>query len=228
MKNLFNNLSLALLILITPLHAQTEDKSGFINVVNLIPGDGKCTVLIDSHDLAPGGMKAGNDSGWFSMDKRNVAIEIEAPGFEKASGNIDLTPGTSQVVAIFVLPNPNKGTEEKPALPLIKIKRFPSFGGSGSHPLKVASTCPLETRFVVASKPLSLTQFAPLDIEGWNGSGFGIEWNGKKIGAVRGPFDKGSYYLLFGNNGDEYVSAMVLADAQKHQEEYIETKSTEP
>lgn len=194
-------------------------------MVNLIPGGGHCTVLIDTHDLMPGGLKSGTDSGWFSMPKKNVSIEIESEGAENASGTIELTPGTSQVVAIFLQPNPRKGTSENPALPLIRIKRFPSFDGSAGHSLKLASTCALETRFVIAKKSFNLVQFKPVEIPGWTGSGFKIERDGKTIGTVGDPNDKGSYYLLLGNHGDQYVTALVLANTQKHPEPYLESDS---
>ena len=180
MKSPLNKLPIILLLLVSPLLAQEGEKNGFINVVNLIPETSGCTVFIHSHDLAPGGLKSGNDSGWFSMENRNITIEIKAEGFEEANGSVELTPGTSQVVAIFVQQNPRKGTEVDPALPVIKIKRFPSFTGSGSHPLKLASTCPSENRFVVAGKSVNLKQFSPYEIQGWNGAGFGIERNGGK------------------------------------------------
>lgn len=225
MKNTVSKYAILFLLFVFPLQAQETEQNGFINVVNLIPPGGHCTVLIDTHDLMPGGLKSGTDSGWFSMPKRNVSIEIESEGAENASGTIELIPGTSQVVAIFLQPNPRKGNSENPAPPLIKIKRFPSFDGSAGHSLKLASTCELETRFVIAGKSFSLIQFQPVEIPGWTGSGFKIEREGKKIGAVSDPNDKGSYYLLFGNHGEQYVTALVLANTQKHLEPYVEPDS---
>jgi hypothetical protein len=213
MKSPFKKLFAAtLLFLATSASGQEEgERNGFINVVNMIPTTPACTVLIDSSDLMPGGLKSGTGSGWFSMSSRSVTLEIEAPGCEAASGSVDLPADSSQVVVIFLEPSTKKDSDGKPLPPAIKIKRFPSLEKSKGYSLALASTCEIETRFTIAKQSHTVPRFGTIPIPGWNGAGFSIAKDGKVIGSVTDPNEKGPYYLFISNSGDEYLTSLVSA-----------------
>ena len=159
MRNLCRLLA-AFCLLTTGLHAQEGDGFGFLNIVNLIPGDIPADVTLGGKELIPEGMKSADFTGWFviPVGAKSITIalrkqEDEKPAIAKASGNIEVGEGLSNVIAMFLQPDPRIKPDGTPYPPKIRIKSFPAFASKG-YGLRFVSTCATEERFQIG--PLKL------------------------------------------------------------------------
>ena len=201
MRNPFSLLA-ACCLFATGLHAQEGDGYGFMNIVNLIPGDVPAAVTLDGKELVPGGMKSGDFTGWFVIPVGSKSLTIapgnkgdEKPAIAKASGNIEVGEGQSNVVAMFLQPDPRVKADGAPYPPRIRIRSFPAFASRGFG-LKFVSTCAIDKRFQIGPLRLDAKPLQPIDIEKWSGAGFEVMHNGKAIGKTAGSSEPGSFYLF--------------------------------
>lgn len=208
--------------LLLPLTAQEGDGLGFLNVVNLIPGEIPADVTIAGKVLFPGGLEPGSDTGWFMVPvgKKSMTIELQEPKeklprIKKTSGEIELLDGIANVIAIYLQPDTRKMPDGTPFPPKIRIRSFPAYDGNG-FALKFVSTCSIGNRFQLGPNRIDPKPFETLDIPGWSGADFEVMHNGKPIGKARGSSEKGSFYLFVGSDGkDAYVTAMTRSGTQQ-------------
>lgn len=213
---------LAFLFLALPLAAQEGDGFGFLNIVNLIPGDSPADVTIAGKILSPDGLLAGSDTGWFMVPigKKSMTIDLEQPEetkvrIEKASGEIELLEGLANVVAIYLQPDKRVKPDGTPFPPKIRIRSFPAYDGKG-FALRLVSTCPADNRFQIGPRTFDAKPFDTVEIPGWSGAPFDILRNGKVIGKAAGSSEKGSFYVFVGHDGkDGYVTATTRAGTQQ-------------
>lgn len=220
MRNPFS-LFAAICLLSTGLHAQEGDGYGFLNIVNLIPGDIPADVTLGGKELIPGGMKSADFTGWFviPVGAKSITIDLdkqedEKTAIAKASGNIEVAEGLSNVVAIFLQPDPRVKSDGATYPPKIRIKSFPAFTSKGFG-LKFVSTCATDKRFQIGPLRLDSKPLQPIEIEKWSGAGFEIAHNGKAIGKTAGSSEPGSFYLFVGD-GEKggFMTVLTRSDAQ--------------
>lgn len=211
----------AYFLLAAGLHAQVGDGYGFLNIVNLIPGEIPADVTLDGKKLVPGGMKPSDFTGWFVIPvgakSMTIALEkegVDKPAIAKASGNLEVGDGLSNVVAMFLQPDPRIRPDGTPYPPRIRIRSFPAFGSKG-YGLKLVSTCNTDKRFQIGPLRLEAKPCQPIPIERWSGAGFEIMHGGKAIGKTAGNSEPGSFYLFVGagENG-RFMTVLTRADAQ--------------
>ncbi len=220
MRNPFRLVAVCCL-LATGAHGQEGDGYGFMNVVNLIPGDIPAEVTVDGKELLPDGMKSGDFTGWFviPIGTKSLTIELgkkgyEKPAIEKASGNIEVGEGQSNVVAIFLQPDSRVKADGVPYPPKIRIKSFPAFSSSGFG-LRFVSTCATDKRFQIGPLRVDAKALQPIEIEKWSGAGFEVMHNGKAIGKTAGSSEPGSFYLFVGEGeGGDFMTVLTRSDAQ--------------
>ncbi len=211
MKNLIKNLLLFLVIQNFSLAAQKAE-FGALNIVNLIPSDSPCEVLLGGKRAMKNGLKPGQNTGWGAVPVGNISLEISQGDLEKQSGSLRIEKDIRQLIAIYLEPAKKKKSDGSLESPRIRIKSFPTFG-SERFGLRVATTCQADNRFQIGPMRFDLDRFKPKDIPNWNGSGFDVRHKGKSIGYIEGESDAGSYYLLIGSdNEDRMVTAVVSAD----------------
>lgn len=221
MRNPFS-LLLAAFLLATSLHAQEGDGFGFLNIVNLIPGDTPAAVTIDGKELMPGGMKSGDFTGWFvvPIGAKAISIALEKqeegkPHIRKESGSIEVAEGLSTVVAMFLQPDPRVKEDGTPYPPKIRIKSFPAYESRGFG-LKFVSMEPADGRFQIGPLNLEAKPLEPIAIPKWSGAGFEVMQDGAVIGKTAGSTEPGSFYLFVGPgvNG-EHITILTRADPQE-------------
>lgn len=223
MKSLFDKIACSVAFLATailgPLAAQeTPTAYGFLNVVNATPWEKPCKIELAGKDLNPDGLAAATATGWFMIPTGNSGIVLNAEGLDKASGSVDVAEGQSQLLVIFLEPNPRKDPDGKPLPPKMKIKRCNALDNdlakSGFY-LKMISLCPGENRFVIGQKPFVSKLFEEVEIPNWSGGGFEINFNQKPIGQISMESEKGPFYLFIGtDNLGKYCSLTVRAEKQ--------------
>lgn len=221
MRNPFS-LFAALCLLATGLHAQEGDGYGFLNIVNLIPGEIPADVTLAGKELIPGGMKSADFTGWFVIPGGTKTITIalqkqedETPALAKASGSIEVGEGLSNVVAMFLQPDPRVKPDGTPYPPKIRIKSFPTFASKG-YGLKFVSTCATDKRFQIGPLKLDSKPLQPIEIQKWSGAGFEMTYNGKAIGKTAGSSEPGSFYLFVGDGEDGgFMTVLTRSDPQK-------------
>ncbi len=221
MKNPFS-LFFVLCLLATDLHAQEGDGFGFLNIVNLIPGTIPADVAIGGKELIPGGMKSGDFTGWFVVPEGAKTISItlenqdkEKPHIRKESGNIEVGSGLSNIVAMFLQPDPRVKADGTPYPPKIRIKSFPAYESKG-YGLKFVSMSPTDQRFQIGPLKLDAKPLDPIEIPKWSGAPFEIMQNGKAIGKAAGSSEAGSFYLFVGTREDgNFITVLTRADPQQ-------------
>lgn len=189
-----------------PLAAQEEHGYGFLNVVNLIPGDLPADVTIAGKTLLPDGIAPGSATGWFMVPTGDTAMTISLdqpedaePRIKKSSGEIPLIDGVSKVIAIYLHPDPRTMPDGTPFPPRIRIHSFPAFDGKGFS-LRLVSVCPEIKRFQIGPNLLEAKPFEIVEIPNWTGAPFEISHNGKPIGNAIGSSEQASFYLFIGTN----------------------------
>jgi hypothetical protein len=204
------------------LHAQEEgDGFGFLNIVNLIPGDTPAEVEIGGKKLVPGGMKSGDFTGWFvvPVGSKSLAIAVEKPEGEaaaiaKATGEIQVTEGAANVVAMFLQPDPRTKPDGTPLPPRIRIKSFPAYDSRGFG-LRFVSMCPEDMRFQIGSLKLDAKPLEPIVIPKWTGAGFEVMHNGKPVGKTAGSTEPGSFYLFTApGEAGAFITVLTRSDPQ--------------
>lgn len=196
--------------------AQEEALESLVNIVNLVPGDQPCKITLGGISLVDKGLEAGIATGWFYYPAGSVGISVETKELKSQSGTLDLEVGFGKVVVIYLEPSLRKEKDGKPIPPKIRMRSFPGFEGK-AYALKIVSLCQIEDYFKIGPLRLQLKPGQTYDIPDWNGSGFDVAHDGKPVGKVEKPGDKGSYYLFIGPGKEEgkYFAAMGNADLLK-------------
>jgi len=209
---------------VSVLSAQDEEKYGYVNIVNLIPADEPCGIEIGGKELVPGGLKSGDDTGWFLLPVGSPAIGITHGELDKASGKLEIEDSKDNLIVIFLQPPAAPKKDEKKVLPNIRIKSFPTYE-SKAFGLQIASTCPDDNRFQIGPHRFDLEQFVAEPVTGWTGSPFEVLRGGEKIGRVAGSAEAGSFYVFIGaDHKGRYVVA--LASSDNHEgEDYLGRKT---
>ncbi len=198
--------------------AQEPETYGFLNIVNLIPGEKPCDIVLTGKTLVPGGLAATTASGWFLVPPGNLSISLGMEGFDKASGNIDLAAMQSSIIVIFLEAPPaskNELNKDNAPRPKLKLKRFEIFGDTSTYALKLASLCPGENKFSVGPNPFDIKLYSSLDVPKWTGGGFQVSKAGSVVGSIPQQYEKGPYYLFVGtDHADKYCAVAVSAEKQ--------------
>lgn len=195
--------------------AGAQDGSGFLNLVNLIPGDSPCKIRIADKDAMPGGLPSARATGWFIVPAGNHTLKLAVDGYAAASGALDVPVGKSTVCVIFLQPAKGLDAKGKPPRPRVRFARCDTLAAGKGHLLRMMSFCPEETRFQIAGKSISIKLMETVDIPGWSGGGFKITRNGSLVGEVPTEHEKGAFYLFVGGDHQEkYCSTLVRAEAQ--------------
>lgn len=205
----------------TGLQAQEGDGYGFLNIVNLIPGDIPADVTLDGKKLVPGGMKPADFTGWFVIPAGAKSITISLgkkedakPAIAKASGSIEVGEGLSNVIAVFLQPDPRVKPDGTPYPPKIRIKSFPAYDSKGFG-LQFVSTSATDQRFQIGPLRLESKPLEPIRIGKWSGAGFEIMHEGKAVGKTAGSSEPGSFYLFVGAGEDGgFMTVLTRADPQ--------------
>lgn len=230
-----SSLLLALALLATGLPAQEAGGSGFLNIVNLIPGKIPAEVRIGGKELIPGGMKPGDFTGWFMVPAGEKSLSIElakpeteaTPAISKEFGKIDVTTGIANLVAMFLQPSLRVKEDGTPFPPRIRIRSFPAYECKG-YGLKFVSACTAEKRFQIGPLKLDAKPFDPIDIPNWSGAGFEIIHDGKSIGKTAGSSEPNPFYLFVADGEDGgYITALIRSGTQQAPPWIEEKKTTE-
>lgn len=222
MKNLCKLIKTAILILaipggVLPCLAQDQAVYGFLNLVNLVPGDKNCKISVAGEDVMPDGLAAARSTGWFIVPAGPATLGLQIEGFESASGSIEIGNTQSSVYVIYLEPNPRVDKDGKPLKSKIRVKRCDALppADKGFY-LKVMSFCPGENRFFLAQNPIMVKLLDAVELPKWSGGGFPITLNKKPIGEVSQVSEKGSFYLFIGtDHTDKYCSVLVQSDRQE-------------
>lgn len=219
MRTLFKAI-LALSLTLLPVAAQ-EDGYGFLNVVNLIPGNLPADVTIAGKTLLPEGLEPGTATGWFMVPVGEAAMAIALnqpedaePQIQRNSGNITLVDGIANVIVIYLQPDPRTNPDGTPFPPRIMIHSFPAFDGTGFS-LRFVSLCPEVKRFQLGPSLMEAKPLEIVKIPNWTGAEFEVNHNGNSIGKVTGSTEVGSFYLFVGTNqAGEYVTVITRSGSQ--------------
>jgi len=226
MKSLSKALAL-LGLLILPLSAQNGDGYGFLNIANLIPGNGACEISIGGETLVPDGLKSGTYTGWFMVKPGAKSITISFGELKSASGNITITEGAGNLIGIYLEPDKRLDTEGKPLPPKIRIKSFPSFASKGFG-LKFVSLFPEKSRFQIGNLKLEAEPFKPLEIPKWNGAGFEILHSGKPVGKTTSSSESGAFYLLVGTDSEGAYASVLVSSNDQEVPGYLKPEKNKP
>lgn len=212
-----------LAVLAAGLRAQEAEGPGFLNIVNLISARFPAEVHIAGKELLPGGLKAGDSTGWFMVPpgEKSMSIRLNLPDDEtkppipKASGTIDVITGQGNLVALILEPSKQTRSDGSPFPPRIRIRKFPTYDTRG-YGLKFLSVCSTEHRFKIGPLDVDARPFEAVDIPKWTGLGFPIMHQGKVIGKTAGSSEPDSFYLFIGENGEGgFLTSMVRASSQE-------------
>lgn len=214
MKNLIK-LALAFTISLLPVQAQQGEGYGFLNIANLIPGDSPCHIRIGGKVLKPDGMKSGSFTGWFMVKNGAKELEVSWGELGEESGNIEITEGQGNVIAVYLEPSEGRDSDGDPKPPQLRIRSFPIYETRGFG-LKFVSLYPEIARFQLGSLKVEAKPFDTIDVPGWNGGGFEILANGEVSGEVYGSSEAGAFYLFVGTD-QEGAKASVLLSANKQE-----------
>ncbi|MFK7851255.1 MAG: hypothetical protein AB8D78_09780 [Akkermansiaceae bacterium] len=222
MKNLCK--AIAVFFLLGPCaDAQEGAGWGFVNIANLIPIGKACEIRIGGETVVPDGLKGGDYTGWFMVKPGSKSMSISLGDLDEAKGNIQVTEGAGNLVAIFLEPNKRLDDEGKPLPPKIRIKSFPTYQTRGFG-LKVVSLLPEKSRFQFGNKKLEAEPMKPMKLTNWNGSGFKIQCNGKPIGNVSKAEENGAFYLLVGTDLNASFASVLVSSNPQEVPEYLRPK----
>lgn len=221
MRTPFNIILAGFLLGLLPLAAQEQPGFGFLNIVNLIPGDIPADVTIGGKALMPDGLSPTSATGWFMVPPGEMDISVSLdqpeetqPRIRKANAPLPVAAGVSNLIVIFLQPEPPPEPGDPPAPPRIRMRSFPAFDGEG-FALKFVSVCTELKRFQIGSNLLEAKPLDVLDIRNWAGGEFDIMHNGQAIGKVPASSEKGSFYLFVGIAADGgFFHVLTRSDTQ--------------
>lgn len=186
-----------------------QDDYGFLNFVNMIPGDGACEIRIDSKNPAGDGLKSGDDTGWFLFPVGSASLTITYGDLKEAKGTLQIKEGVGSLVAIILEADPKPTKDGKPAPPVLRIKSFPTYEAEG-RALHFASLCPGVNRFQLGTFQIEVERFKIIDIPNWTGAGFDLKRNGKNIAKIPAMREEEPHYLLVGTDFEgNHTAALV-------------------
>lgn len=217
MKSLFKVLitSVCLVFAGNGLAQDTPATYGFLNLINLVPGQNPCKINLTGKDVVPGGLAAAQSTGWFIVPTGNMSLSLEIEGFERGAGNVDITDAQSSLFVIFLEPNRQLGPDGKPLHPKIKMKRCDPLEKKSGFYLKAMSFVPEENRFIIGPQSINLKFLEAADVPKWGGGGFKITNNQQPVGESLPVTEKGSFYLFLGTDHvGKYCSVLVRAEKQ--------------
>ncbi len=217
MKNLYKYLKCLMVIIslgISPSVTGQDSKYGFLNLVNLVPGDKTCKISIGGKDVIEEGLAASRATGWFAAPIGAAPMDLKIEGYDKASGNIDIVENQSSVIVIFLERIRGTDKDGKPLPPKIRIKRCDALPvPETGFQLKAMSFFPDENRFQIGQQSLNLKLFEGADIPKWAGGGLKVMHNQKLVGSTPQILEKGPYYLFMGTDHEDKFTC-VLVDAE--------------
>lgn len=220
MKNLFSPIKVLIAILSLGIApggvAQEPARYGFLNLVNLVPGEKNCKISISGKDVVPEGLPASQSTGWFIVPAGAAAMGLQVEGFDNASGSIDIVDTQSSIYVIFLEKSRSVDKDGKPLRPKIRIKRCDALAAPETgFQLKAMSFFPEENRFLIGQESVNLKLFDAVAIPKWAGGGLKVTHNQKLVGTSLPETEKGSFYLFFGtDHADQFSCALVRAERQ--------------
>lgn len=218
MKSLCNSIKLAVTLLVASSQlglGQDSETFGFVNLVNLIPGNKPCKIGLAGQDVVPGGLASAQSTGWFIVPSGSLQLSLEVEGYDKGAGNVDLSAMQSSVFVVFLESSGKPIIEGKPVRPRVKLKRCDAIEGKDDFFLKLVSLCPGENTFLLGQNPFTLKHFQEVEVPGWNGGGFKISRDKVVIGQTQAELEKDPFYLLIGtDHAGNYSTVFVRASKQ--------------
>jgi hypothetical protein len=218
MRNLFKSFTIPLAVMIalsSHIGAQEPASHGFLNLVNLVPGDKPCMIGVTGKDVVPGGLASAQSTGWFIVPAGNLQLTLEVKGYDKGTGAVDLSAMQSSLFVIFLESSGKTNAEGKPLPPKIKLKRCEAIDGKSGFFLKLVSLCPGENTFLLGLNPMTLKLFQEAEVPNWNGGGFKISKDQAVIGQVLPELEKDPFYLFVGtDHAGKYCTTLVRASKQ--------------
>lgn len=185
---------------------------GSINLVNLIPGNAPCDVLLNGKEMLPGGMKSGAETGWFALPAGPLRISAKSANTIPVNADMELVADTGTVIAIYLELAVKPDAEGKPLPPRMKLKSFPT-QGDGKYGLRIISLCPEERIFGFGSLKTKAKPLEPIEIKTWAGAELDITYGGEPIGKVGASPQKANYYVFITHGADgSYFAAKVNSD----------------
>jgi len=208
---------------------------GFLNIVNLIPGEIPADITIDGKQLMPEGIPAGTATGWFMVPKgeKSMSIALDQPAdtevrIRRATGPVPIEEGVSNVVVVFLHPNTRQRRDGTPSPPVIRIRAFPAYDERG-FALRLVSASAETQRFTFGPHNIEAKPFEVVEIPNWNGGGFEIMHNGKTIGQTNPNTEPGSFYLFIGQNPEgEFVTVLTRSGTQSVPPWFERKKNKDP
>ena len=196
-------------IFLLAVNSTAQEGVGFLNFVNLIPADKACEIKINSKDPAKGGLKSGDYTGWFLFPTGQCSLVVKVEGLKEFKAKLEIKEGIGALVAIYIEPDPKQSEDDEPSPPLLKIKGFPTYESNGLE-LRFASVCAEDNRFEIGPLKLDVDRFEVIDIPSWNGAGFELKKNGKKVKKVSSMREKEAFYLLAGSDTEGNCTAALV------------------
>jgi len=220
MKTLFK-IVLSSFLALLPLAAQEQQGFGFLNIVNLIPGDIPANVTVGGKALMPDGLPSASATGWFMVPvgENSISASLEQPPevrarIRKVTNPLPLADGVSSVIVIYLQSEPPSAAGGAPPPPRIRMRGFPAFDGQG-FALKFISVCPELRRFQIGPNAIEAKPLDVIDIPNWTGGAFDIIHNGESVGKVPGSTEKGSFYLFVGlDEAGKFSNVITRANTQ--------------
>lgn len=212
---------------LSPLSAQEGDGYGFLNIVNLIPGESPCKIEIGGKELTREGLKSGLYTGWFMAKNGPKSIKIASGELDPITDEIQLIEGVGNLIVIFLEPDKRRDAKGKPRHPKIRLRSFPTYKTKG-YGLRFVSLCPGENRFQLGSLKLQPESFKPMDIPKWNGGGFKVLRNGQSIGNVTGVAESGAFYLFVGTDDKEVYASVIVSANSQEVPDYLKKEKQKP
>lgn len=201
---------LLILTIFAAIPSMAQEAYGYLNLVNMVPGNKACDILIDSKNPSGEGLKSADDTGWFLFPIGTHSITIGMDGLKEQKGTLEIKEGEGTLIAIFLQADPKLDKDGKPSPPLLRIKKLPTIATEGLS-LHLVSLCPLDKRFQLGASHIEVEQFKVIDIPNWTGAGFKIRRNGNDIAEIPNRREKEPYYLLVADDLEgKYTAALVF------------------
>lgn len=189
-----------------------EPPRGLLNFVNLIPGSTATDIKVNGKELVPGGMKAGAETGWFSLQAGRLEISVKSDKSRPINDGMELKTDVGTVIAIFLEPIPVTKPDDKPLPPKISLKAFRTFK-AGAYGLKIISLSSEPNTFGFGSSKAVLKPFEMIEINTWRGEAFDVSSRGKVIGKIGDCPQKANYYVFIAPANDgTFFAAKANAD----------------
>ena len=209
MKSLFTFL---LCVCVATFVSRAQEIRGFLNMVNMVPGDALCEMTLNGQKISPLGIPAGSSSGWFSLPVEQMILTAEVNGSRPASQSIGLADGFGKIYVIYPKLEKRAKPDKATYPPRLKIATFPAYEAR-SLILKIVSFYDLELPFTIGGQRIAIPPMKVISLPNWTGQGFTISHEGKVIGTIPEATENSNYYIFISPAADgSFFTARANAD----------------